>query len=264
MHRIRLFLKGNLDLYDSLHSCKLNNTICWNGINEVDSFKKSNIKVQIKHETLTRTDALLCSDGVAPSSLESLRSDLGAFNSKAQFSNELFRAPADAFILSVQPDIAMNLVRHKTEGYLFHPAYAFRWAKDELDWLKNNFESVKRLEPAESIANLKLVIDRIRQNSNGPILIFNTCSVIPGDSVYCYRGLTETLAIRAQQFNLELINLSYQTGISIVDVNRILASHGVLDMRLDTWHMSPPALRLIAEEVARILLELIPLSVGHD
>ncbi len=264
MQRIRVFLKGNLDLYDSLHSCRINNTLCWNGINDAQEIQHKKFRVQIRHEIWTRSDALLESTGNPPQSLLDRDLALGSFTPISQFSRSLFDAKADAYILSIQPDIAMSLVRHKKEGYLFHPAHLSRWEKNDVQWFEENFVAIEPLEPAESMKNLSDIIDLIRQKSDAPILIYNTSSVIPGDQVHSYVGLTDSLGVRIQKFNLALIELSNQTGVSIVDVNRILACHGVNHLKLDTWHLNADALKLITDEVARIILELIPYSGTHD
>ena len=264
MQRIRIFLKGNLDLFDSLHSSRINNTLCWNGINDAEEIKHAKVRVQIKHEIFTRSDALLRLTGSIPQSIINRELALGSFSPKAQFSTNLFSTDADAYILSIQPDIAMSLVKHKNEGYLFHPAHLYRWTNNDVQWFEENFVAVKSLEPTESMQNLRAIIGRIREKSDAPILVYNTSSVIPGDQVHSYVGLTDSLSVRIQKFNLALIELSNQTGISIIDVNRILACHGVNHLKLDTWHLNPSALSLIANEVARILLELIPNLPSHD
>ena len=260
MQRIRIFLKGNLDLYDSLHSCRINNILCWNGINEVEAIKNAGVRFQIKHETFTRTDALLKTLGDPPKSLVDRNPFLGSFTSKSQFSQDLFNANVDAYVLSIQPDIAIRLVRHKSEGYLLHVAHLSLWDREDLDWLQTNFEPMKLLTPLESIKNLQLIIKRIRAISDAPIIIYNASSVIIGEQVHCYIGLKDSLSLRIKKFNLGLIELSNKTGISIVDIDRVIACHGANHLKLDTWHLNPDALKLIANEVARILLELIPTS----
>lgn len=238
--------------------------MCWNGINEVEAIKSVGVRIQVRHETWTRSDALLSAGRDIPRSLLDRGLDLGSFNPNSQFSQDLFSIEANAYILSIQPDIAVSLVRHKSEGYLFHPAHAYRWGNDDIQWFEENFEPVKTLGPEESMENLSAIIDRIRAHSDAPILIYNASSVIPGDQVHCYVGLADSLSVRIQKFNLGLVELSDQKGISIVDVNRILACHGANHLQLDTWHLNAVALKLIAEEVARILLELMSLPQSHD
>ena len=255
MKRIRLFLKGNVDLHDSLHSCRINNTICWNGINQIQNLIDANIRIQIKHETWTRSDALLECSGTVPLSLKEKPLRLDAFSAASQFSEQLFTSEADAYVLSIQPDITVSLVRHRKERYLFHPAHFSHWSEEEIIWFKGNFEAVEPLTPQESMNNLRLIIERLRKKTSAPIMIYNASFVIPGDHAHCHAGLTDSLSTRIQKFNLGLIDLSNETGISIIDVNRILACHGVDRTKLSTWHLNEVGLRLIAQETSSVLQE---------
>ena len=54
----------------------------------------------------------------------------------AQFSTTLFDTPADAYILSVQPDINTALVRTRATGALFHPYGLEQWPRDDVAWLR--------------------------------------------------------------------------------------------------------------------------------
>ncbi len=257
MRRIKLFLKGNLDLYDSIHSCRVNDTLCWNGLNETLKKLDSELRVQIKHETFTRTDALLASSGGIPKALLRHHLELGSFPIETQFSQEIFNANVDAYILSIQPDISVGLVRHKTEGYLLNAAHFSGWNIEQVDWFRKNFSQVPTLSPVESMDNFRLIIDRLRKKSAAPILIFNVSSIIPGDNVHCHVGLVDSLSNRIQKFNLELINLSSETGISIIDVNRVLACYGIDRVKLDSWHLNATGLELVSKEVAKVLLEIL-------
>ena len=66
----------------------------------------------------------------------------------------------------------------------------------------------------------------------------------------------EILSTRIRRFNLGLVELSEELGISIVDVDAIVARGGSDRLKLDTAHLTPDGYRLVAEEVARILDDL--------
>ena len=104
--------------------------------------------------------------------------------------------------------------------------------------------------------NLTRIIARLRERSRAPILIYNVSAVVPGDSVHCYEGMGEIFANRIRRFNLGLVELSRQTGISIVDVDTLLARAGADRLKLDTIHLNAEGCRLVAEEVVRILDDL--------
>jgi lysophospholipase L1-like esterase len=56
-----------------------------------------------------------------------------------------------------------------------------------------------------------------------------------------------------RRFNLGLADLSRRTGISIIDVDTLVARHGADMMKIDAVHLTPEAYRLVAEEVVRVL-----------
>jgi hypothetical protein len=58
------------------------------------------------------------------------------------------------------------------------------------------------------------------------------------------------------QFNLGLIELSQKTGISVIDVDAILARAGADRLKLDALNLNAEGCRLVATEVVRVLDDL--------
>ncbi len=256
MKRVTIFAKGNVDVHDSLHSCRVGGELKWNGINELVRADHPEISLRVRHETLTRFDALAAAQSAVPQALRDQALELGTYPLESQFSNRICTAPADAVVLSILPDVASTLVRHKAGDFLFYPAETQRWTDDQRAWLTSQFEPAPLVKVEDSMASLAAVIARIREVRDVPILVYNMSAVIPGDSVHCHLGLDETYSTRIRRFNLALIELSRATGISIVDVDAVLARHGAGRLKLDVMHLHPEGYRLIAQEVARILEEL--------
>jgi lysophospholipase L1-like esterase len=69
-------------------------------------------------------------------------------------------------------------------------------------------------------------------------------------------GLGETFSTRIRKFNLALTGLSEESGISIIDVDAIVARHGATRLKLDAVHLNPKGYALLAEEVVRVLDDL--------
>jgi hypothetical protein len=256
MRRLTFFIKGNVDVHDSLHSCRIGGGLAWNGINEVLRASHPGCLARMKHETWTRSDALLQSDGTVPEALGCRQLPLGVYPAASQFSRAIFETKADAIVLSIQPDIATGLVKHKREGFLLYPSESGRWSADDRQWLKTDFEPVRNLDVAESMANLTLLIEKIREQSEAPILIYNMSPITPGETIHCHQGIGEAYSTRIRRFNLGLIELSEKTGISIIDVDSLLARKGADALKLDTIHLTPAGHRLVAEEVVRVLEDL--------
>jgi lysophospholipase L1-like esterase len=255
LKRITLFLKGNVDLYESLHSCRIGGQLRWNGINEVLRARYGGVSVRIRHETSSGSQALLAARGTVPIELVECRVSLGAYPLESQFSTRVFATDADAIIMSIMPD-ATRLVRHRTSGFLFCAYNAGDWPAPDREWLRQEFVEVAPFTVEQSVCNLERIIARIRERSQAPILIYNLSFVMPGEAIHCYSGLEESFSTAVRRFNLGLIGLSEKTGISIVDVDHVLARAGAERLKFDAMHLSAEGYRLVAEEVARILCDL--------
>jgi hypothetical protein len=254
--RLTLFVKGNVDVRDSLHFCRIGGELVWNGINEVLREHRVKSLVRIKHETWTRSDALLECAGTVPEAFTSHDLPLGPYSLASQFSNAIFTTPADAVVLSIQPDVTMSLMRHRRDGFLFYPIGAEAWPAGDRTWLQSNYEASELLSVDAAMNNLAAIVAKIREHSEVPILIYNLSPIIPGDQIHCYAGLGETFATRIRKFNLALEELSENSGISIIDVDTIVARHGADALKLDAVHLKPQGYSLVAKEVVRVLDDL--------
>jgi hypothetical protein len=258
-----LFAKGNVDLHDSLHSCRIGGEVHWNGINELLR-NRSDLLIRLRHETWTRSDAILEATGAIPKEIATRSLQLGSYPAASQFSTALFEANADAVILSILGDTATTLHRHRAHGYLFYPANAEAWPSEDRRWLKEEFVRTELLDVTRAIKNLAMIIERIRARSDIPVLVYNVSPIIPGENVYNYQGLEETYAIRCKKFNLALTTLSMEMGISIVDVEAVVARAGADKLKLDAMHLTPDGYRLVAQEVIRILCDLGVISIEEE
>jgi len=256
MKRLNLFVKGNVDVHDSLHSCVIGGLLQWNGINEIMRARHPGSLIRLRHETFTRSDALLAAHAGVPEELTGRNLRLGPYPLASQFSQAVFETDADAIILSIQPDTATGLFRHRATGHLFYPHDVTGFAAEDQDWLKAQYEPTGMLPAPQSLANFEAIIAKLRERSDRPILIYNVSAAIPGEIVHCLLGLGETLATRLRRFNLGLAELSEKTGVSIIDVDSLLARHGADRLKLDAVHLTAEAHRLVAEEVVRVLEDL--------
>jgi len=254
--RLTIFVKGNVDVRDSLHFLRIDGKVLWNGINQIVRARFPGTVVRVRHEIFTRSDALLEADGTIPMSLCTRRLPLGPYTPAAQFSRELFETDADVIVLSLLQDVTVTLMRHRRDGYLLYAANSEAWSAADRDWIREEFDFTGALDVDASIRNLAAIVARIRQRSEIPILIYNVSSVVPGEQVHCYRGLEEIFSSRVRRFNLGLIELSQQSGISIIDVDTIVARAGADRVKLDPVHLTADGCRLVAEEVVRVLDDL--------
>ncbi len=80
--------------------------------------------------------------------------------------------------------------------------------------------------------------------------------MVPGDTVHRHLGLPETLATRIRRFDVGLAELSQRTGISVIDVDAVLARTGAMRAKLDALHFTAEGCRTVAEEIVRVLDDL--------
>jgi len=251
--RLTIFAKGNVDVRDSLHALKRDGKVLWNGINEVVRARFPGSLVRVRHEIFTRSDALLETDGTIPASLADRRLPLAPYTPAAQFSRALFETDADVVVLSLLQEVTITMLRHRREGYLLYANNAETWDVADRDWIRDEFVFAGALDVEASIRNLAAIVARIRERSDVPILIYNVSSVVPGDQVHCHQGLEEIFSTRIRRFNLGLIDLSQRSGISVIDVDTIVARAGADRVKLDALHLTADGCRLVAEEVVRVL-----------
>jgi hypothetical protein len=256
LKRVTLFAKGNVDVHDSLHSCRIAGQLRWNGVNAVMQERFPDISIRVKHETFTRTDALRRSAGAPPDELTERNLKLGPYALASQFSPAIFESDPDAFVISIQPDLSTSLVASKSKGYLFYPWSVGQWDPQDRQWLRDHFDVIGPPSPDKSLENLEAIVGRIRERSAAPILVYNISTVVPGETTYSLFGFDEIYSIRAQRMNLALAEYAMREDIAIVDVESIIARAGADQYKLDAIHLNPEGYALVAGEVVRILDEL--------
>jgi hypothetical protein len=254
--RLTIFAKGNADLRDVLVAQRIGGEVVWNGINETLRRRHPGWKARVRHETFTRSDTLLAADGAVPELLAARGLPLGAYPLASQFGSALFNAGDAIVILSVQADVMTRLARHRGDGHLFYPDGVDGWGVADRQWLAAHYAPAPPLEPAASMANLEALIVRLRHGGTTRILIFNLSPIVPWERIHNHHGLPESLSDRIRRFNLALVDLSRRTGISIVDVDAVLARNGADRLKVDAVHLNAEGCRLVAEEVVRILDDL--------
>lgn len=254
MRRLTIFAKGNVDVVETLHVCRLGGQPVWNGINQVLREREMKAVVRLRHETSTGARGLAHPPSVDEPIGAQVRA-LEPYPLAMQASSEVFKTDADAIVLSILPDVAMRHYRGaESGGYLFvnHPGLL-----DEAAAARLGRTHVQAGLPTadETFADLHGAISRIRGHTQAPILIYNLSPVAPGPVTHCFLGLEDSISTRIRRFNLMLVELSERTGVSIVDVDSTLAKAGADRAKLDIGHLTGDGARVVAEEVVRVLGE---------
>jgi hypothetical protein len=255
--RPTVFAKGNLDVQGALHHFNVGGSVAWNGINQAMREAGLAARAVVRHEVFTRSDALLAAAGIVPADLAERDLPLGPFGVVAQFSRAMFAA-AGAVVLSIQPDLMVPLVAHRRHGYVFHPYQPQHWRAADRAWLRAECVPVGTLDAAASMGNFRQIVARIREQADVPILVMNVSAALVGPITHCYLGAgdgAEGFAWRVRRFNLALMELSAETGLSIIDVDAVVAQAGAAAVKLDTVHLTAAGHGLVAAETVRVLTE---------
>lgn len=256
MPRLTILAKGNADVRDSLHALHEDGAVAWNGVNIVLRERHPGWTARVIHETMTRSDAVLAACDRPPPVIAGPGIPLGPFPITSQFATRLFDSGADIVVLSIQADVMNQLAVAQDDGHLLYPYGVDGWPDDARQWLRRHYAPAPPLAPAEAIAALDRIVARIRAAGDPHILVYNLSPILPWERIHRYRGLGETLTERIRRFNLALADLSRDTGISIVDVDAVLARAGAARLKLDAVTLTAGGCRLVAEEVVRILADL--------
>ena len=91
------------------------------------------------------------------------------------------------------------------------------------------------------------------QKAGCHVLIMNASTIDPTMIVSNYHGIAEPFTRKAQRLDLALLELSISAGISIVDVDRILAEMGAEQHVVGPLSYSPEARQALRAEVVRII-----------
>lgn len=256
MARLTIFAKGNGDLRDSLIARREGDAVAWNGINVTIGQAHPGWRAHVRHETLGRSDALLAAGDAVPDGLRDRPLPLGAYPAQSQFSTRLFADSADVVILSLQPEVTNALACHRGDGHLLCPHGIDGWEDAVRHRFAADYRPVPLLEPEQSMANLGRIIARLRAAGSPQILIYNLSPIVPWERVHNHAGLGESLSTRIRRFNLALVELSRETGVSIVDVDAVLAREGAAWLKVNVVQLNAAGCRIVAREVVRILADL--------
>lgn len=103
-------------------------------------------------------------------------------------------------------------------------------------------------------ADLVSVIELIKEKVGAHVLVANVSTIDPADQPFNYHGLAEEpFTLRAHRLDLMLVGVSHDEGISIVDVDRLIAELGAAGNVDGPAAYGPEACARIAAEIVRIV-----------
>jgi hypothetical protein len=260
--KLRVFLKGNHDLANSLLSRQEGGESAMGGLREwVKEKYQGAYDVAITHEPCGRLELLLQQLQMRSMPMELAEQGMNDGFVTAQFHSGLWSSQdqVDVVVLSLQPEVAQPMWKHRKQGYLFCPTprWTEEWNPSQKRWFQEQFAPVVSNSAARSKEDLKQVIQEIKQRLDAHVIVYNCSSVDPEDRTSNYHGMkTESTALRIHRLNLALMQLSIETGISIIDVDRLIAELGGAQHVLKAMTYSDTALEAMGREFLRVVEDI--------
>jgi hypothetical protein len=113
---------------------------------------------------------------------------------------------------------------------------------------------------AEAVAavedDLLKVIELVKEEIEAHVLVTNVSTIDPADETVTYQGLEiEPFVLRAHRLDLLLIEVSHSVGISIIDVDRLVAELGADGNVEGPARYGREVCERVASEVVRVLTD---------
>ena len=109
------------------------------------------------------------------------------------------------------------------------------------------------LDPAEFRTNMLEVIQTIKARYDARILAFNASTFDPEDATITFSRIDSPYPLRIHELDLEIMRLSFDEGISVIDVDRLLAELGAGKHVPKALELSPRAQEVVADEFMRVV-----------
>lgn len=171
--------------------------------------------------------------------------------------------PKRAVVMSVGPDLVRTLYRHREHRFLVDPGGW--WFNQGLSsvlgdlsvarWFRAEFENVGRISVEAFAQNFERIVVLLRERTGARVLVYNALTVEPGSRQHNYQLVKGSIARRAREFDLCLVELSRKLDVAIVDIDRALKREGVSG-QVDYAHFPPPLYPAVAREAFRVMREV--------
>ena len=255
----RLFIKGNDDLVDGLLSSVDGGARLEKGVKEcVAETYEGKFSLEVVQETAVTTDILLQQlQGVKfPEALRAQGLDDAFLTS--QFDSKLLEEESDIIALSILSDLLYPRWRHQGEGYMICPPLDWqqRWSSEQRDWFIQNFSPIGKVQADEYKENMTQLIQLLKEKSTAHIVLVGASTFDPDDETHNLHGKEDPQSMRALRFNLVMVQLSEEEGITVIDVDRILAELGCSEHVNHIFNYSDETYKAICEEFVRVITDV--------
>jgi hypothetical protein len=162
-------------------------------------------------------------------------------------------ADIDVVVFSLLPDL-VPLVLTDREGNAGVDSFQ-TWGKygpDQLTWTVEHTPPPTGESVWEWKERVTQLIRFVKEQLTSHVIIYNCSALYPGEYIHNYKNISDTITERIKRYNLSVIELSIAEGISIIDVERIVAQAGDRFL-VDCLRYTNEAYAAIGTEFLRVL-----------
>jgi hypothetical protein len=141
----------------------------------------------------------------------------------------IFDDSTDVIVFSIEPDVTHTEIwMHRDGDYLVDLSGTSidTWTEVQREALASGWVRADHGDKGRYQQNLLSVVRALKERTSAHLIAFNGSNLDPTDSTMNYAQVPETVSERIRRLNLALLNVSIEEGISIVDVDRIVAESG--------------------------------------
>lgn len=264
---LRILVKGERDVIDSLLAVSKGDERLDRELQDLVNNKYSqSFQVELIYESGGRSDLWLQQLEEASiqdkldfeETLKGLTDTELASHFSSQPQSDWLRDDIDILVFSTQAEITKSLWQHQQTGYLVDipEAWEQRCSEMEKQEFQQQFSSIGLLSTEQSQANFSQMIQVLKERTSAYVIFYNCCDFDPRDRTANYHNVGETLRLKIQRLNLALLKLSMQEGISLIDVESLLAELGAAQHVAKAFDYSSEAYQVICQEFLRVVTDV--------
>lgn len=153
-------------------------------------------------------------------------------------------------VLSMTSALGTEYLRHSEHGFIVSAPTEI--SDDVQEWLDENFEAAPLDVPA-----MKKAIDDLATliGAETEIVVYNVSTYFPDEANYT-SGDLNTGSLAANRLDLVLDKVAQETGVYVLDVDRLIAEFGAAEGVITTRRFSDEVYEVVAEEALALILDL--------
>lgn len=248
---LRIVLSASQDVSEALLSQQQGGRHLEVGLSDLVHQKYGgNFRIEIVRLPALRSDVLL-------QELNATRASGGRFALGLESPANPVDLSADIIVLSIQPDVTHDSIVVNRDGNLVDVSelQVSPWSQSQPVALSEWGEPIA-LDVQRSRDALGAIVSALKDRTNAYLIAFNGSTLDPVDFTYRYQEIGDTIPTRIRRLNLALLDLSVQEGLSILDVDRLVAELGGSENVEGPFDYSSAVNHVICKEFLRIIEDI--------